>query len=49
MVEVLHATPTHKYLGMLLVGQLKRRSEDEVSHRLQVVWLKFHKYNISMC
>jgi hypothetical protein len=49
MLEVLHGTATHKYLGRLLVGQLKRRSEDEISHRLQVAWAKFHKYNISMC
>ena len=44
MLEVLHGTATHKYLGRLLVGQLKRRSEDEISHCLQVAWAKFHKY-----
>lgn len=40
LVEVLHDTSTHRYLGRLLVGNLKRRSATEFAHRLQVAGAK---------
>ena len=32
---------THKYLGRLIVGNLKKRSKIELAHRLQIAWAKF--------
>lgn len=43
-VEVLHGGNAHKYLGRLVPGDLKKRSETELVHRLQVAWAKFHKH-----
>ena len=42
MVEVLRCDSTHKYLGRLFCGDLRRRAQCNLSHRLACGWLKFH-------
>ena len=44
MVEVLHETASHKYLGRYLSGDLDKRAEVEVKHRIQQAWFKFHQH-----
>ena len=44
LVEILSGANTHEYLGRLLVGYLKKRSEVELAHRLQIAWGKFHTH-----
>ena len=38
---ILQRAATHKYLGRLIVGNLKKRSKIEPAHRLQIAWAKF--------
>jgi hypothetical protein len=41
--KILQGAATHKYLGGLIVGNLKKKSETEPAHRLQIAWAKFHR------
>ena len=41
MVEVLRQQSTHKYLGRLFCGDLTKRGETNLCHRLQCGWMKY--------
>ena len=41
MVEVLQQQATHKYLGRLFSGDLTKRGETNLCHRLQCGWMKY--------
>ena len=43
-VEVVGPEKAHKYLGRKLSGNLKERSRVELSHRVQVAWMRFHQH-----
>ena len=42
MVEILRCEATHKYLGRLFSGDLRRRGQCNLNHRLACGWMKFH-------
>ena len=44
MVEILHGTDQHKYLGKKMSGDLKTRAAIDVAHCIQVAWMKFHEH-----
>ena len=48
MVEILRCESTHKYLGRLFSGNLRRRGQCNLNHRLACGWLKFHKLSTSL-
>ena len=43
-VQVLGPCDFHKYLGRKLSGDVKERSKLELSHRVQIAWMRFHKH-----
>ena len=48
MVEILRCDDTHKYLGRLFSGDLRRRGQCNLNHRLACGWLKFHNCSTSL-
>ena len=44
VVEVVHGLDAHKYLGRMIPGDLKSRSEVEFASRLAAAWGRFHKH-----
>ena len=42
-VDILSGDTAHKYLGRKLCGSLRSRNIFELAHRVQIVWMKFHK------
>ena len=43
-VEVVRGEDVHKYLGRKLRGNMKARGFTELSHRIQLAWMRFHKH-----
>ena len=48
MVEVVKHAGTHKYLGRLLIGDLRMRGKCNLEHRMKCAWLKYHQFADTM-
>ena len=48
MVEIVRGSDTHKYLGVALPGQLRRRGDTILAHRLKCAWSKFHMFRAAL-
>ena len=44
LVEIVRGDDTHRYLGVTFPGQLRRRGEVILAHRLKCAWSKFHMF-----
>ena len=48
MVELVRGAATHKYLGRMFSGDLTKRGQCNLSHRLSCGWFKFHCFQHSL-
>ena len=44
MVEMVQNGASHKYLGRMIGGDLRKRGQRNLEHRLQCAWMKFHEH-----
>ena len=48
-VEVIKSGSSHKYLGKSLPGDLSRRGQRNLDHRLSCAWFRFHELQHTLC
>ena len=49
MVSIVDSTGEHRFLGRYLSGDLDRRANVEVQHRIKTAWMKFGQHTNTLC
>ena len=49
MVSIVDSTAEHRFLGRYLSGDLDRRANVEVQHRIKTAWMKFGQHTNTLC